>query len=62
MKKQDYFEEFERTDDGWFGYLKEGYVTDNEEITITGDSKKDVLNQVYRVHKCSKEEYIKYWG
>lgn len=57
-----YIESFEKTSDGWFGDLKYGYITDNQEITITGDTKEEVLQQQYRVRKATKEECLEIWG
>lgn len=62
MKKADYFESFEKTEDGWFGDLAYGWVTDNQEITLTGNTKQEVLNQVYRVRKATKQECTEIWG
>ena len=62
MKKTDYFEGFEKTEDGWFGDLAYGWITDNDEITITGYTKKEVLDQTSRIRKATKEECLKHWG
>jgi len=57
-----YFEGFEHTEDGWFGDLKYGYVTDNGEITVTGDTKAEVLERQCFVRKATKEECLEIWG
>lgn len=62
MKKADYFESFEKTEDGWFGNLAYGWVTDNEEITVTGYTKKEVLDQTYRIRKATEKERLEIWG
>ena len=62
MRKQDCFESFERTEDGWFGDLAYGWVTDNGEITVTGNTKKEVLDQTYRIRKATEEECLEIWG
>lgn len=61
MKKQ-IFESFEKTEDGWVGYLARGYVTDNETFTIFADTKKDLYLQaeIEGVHKIAFEVWDKF--
>ena len=56
------FAEIEKTEDGYIGYLKKGYITDNETFTIFAENKKDLIIQaeIEGVHKISIEEWEKY--
>lgn len=56
------FAEIEKTEEGYIGYLKKGYITDNETFSIFAESKKDLIIQaeIEGVHKISIEEWEKY--
>lgn len=61
MKKENIFEGYEKTEDGWFGYLAEGYVTSNNTLTIFADTKKELNEQakIEGVHKIDIEDWYK---
>lgn len=40
------YEKIERTEDGrWAGYIKEGYMTEYETITVFADTKNELLEE-----------------